>query len=136
MNPRLQNVPVYDGVNSSVPAEHFNLARIGLKRLQSPLRMPLPHPRPLDLILEDDAWIVVDRELNDVPVLAWLDFETRNRGLHEPVPCRRNLYHAREEIIVGKVLEAMAILMGERLAEAYPEEMGGISVLKPARDKT
>ena len=134
MNPRLQNVPVYETRQSTVPAEHFNLARMALKRLKNPLRITLPKLRSLDLILEDDAWIVVDRELNDVPVLAWLEFVTKNRALHEPVPCRQNLYHMHGKIIVDKTLDAMALILGELLADAYPEEPGGISVLKDRRE--
>ena len=103
---------------------------MALRRLRNPLRISLPKLRSLDLILEDDAWIIVDRELNDIPVLAWLDFETKSRGLHEPVVCKLNLYHAHGLIIVEKAMEAMALLIGEQLAEAYPEEVGGIAVLK------
>ena len=130
MNIRLQDFPVFGSRMASVSAEHFNLARVALKRLQNPYRLQLPKLRTLDLIVEDDAWIVVDRGLNDILVVAWLDFETRDRTLHDPVPCRLNVYHTHALIIVGKVMEAMALLIGEALAEHAPQVTAGVTPLR------
>lgn len=123
MNSRLENVPVYASRAGSVSAEHFNLARIALKRLGGNVRIPLPKLRTLELIIEPDAWIVIDTALNEVPILAWLEFETRERALHEPVACKINFYHQHGGIIRAKALEAMALILGERLSElGAPDE--------------
>jgi len=122
MKSRLEDIPIYKTEKKSVGSEHFNLVKIALKRLENPLRIELPRLRTLDLILDDETWIVVDRELNDVPVMAWLDFETKNRSLHEPVACRLNHYHAHSEIIYDKVFEAMTILIGEQLGDGLDHD--------------
>jgi hypothetical protein len=80
------------------------------------LHIELPRLRTLELILEKDSWIVIDQALNDMPVLAWLDFELGQRSsLHEPIPCQRRTYHTHAPLIVEKVFEAMHLILGERL---------------------
>lgn len=113
----LASVPVYERKQTRMPASLYNLVSIGLKRLPAPIRFPLPKLRTLELLLDHDAWIVVDNSLNDIPVLAWLDFEAQGRSnLHEPVPCYLNLYHAHGEMLLPRIMEAMEIILGERLA--------------------
>jgi hypothetical protein len=133
MKSYLDDIPVYHSTQSAVSAEHFNLVQIALKRLGSPIRLLLPKLRTLDLMLDEETWIIVDRNLNDIPVMAWLDFETRNRGLHEPLKCRLNMYHAHANIILPRVIEAMTLLLGEQLADKEMTGNGSISKL-PKRD--
>lgn len=136
MRERLDEIPVYEHRQGSVSAEHFNIVTIALKRLERPIRLELPKLRTLDLLLDDDAWIVVDRNLNDVPVMAWLDFDTRHRaGLHAPVSCTLNFYHIHAPIIIGKVMEAMDLLLGERLTQKFPE-IGEKVIPFPGAEKT
>lgn len=136
MNPRLENVPDLEHCVTSVAAKRFNLARVALRRLANPLQIKLSRLRGLELMLADAAWIVIDWALNDLPVLAWLDFDVRTRGLHEPVPCVLNLYHAHGVIIVDMMLEEMPLIIGERLAKAYPQANGDATVLKGNGEKT
>ncbi len=121
MHPRLQDIPVFDTRLTTVSAEHWGLVCIARKRLEESIRIRLPRLRTLDLLLEEEAWIVVDRALADVPVVAWLEFRPAGRALHEPVPCRMNLYHAAGRMVVEKTLDAMTLILGERLANAAPE---------------
>ena len=73
-------------------------------------------------MLEDEAWIVVDESLNDIPVLAWVDFDTAERtGLHEPVPCRLFTYHCHANVILDKVKEGVMGVLDERLHERSSE---------------
>lgn len=117
MRSRLDELPVFEVRQVNMRAEDYNLVQIALKRLGSPLRLELPRLRTLDLILEKDAWIVVDRSLNDIPVLAWIDFHSAQRqNLHEPVACERRTYHTHALIIIDKVIEAMHLILGERLS--------------------
>ena len=112
-------------------AGDYNLVHIALKRLENPLRLELPRLRTLDLILENDAWIVVDRSLNDIPVVAWIDFNVAHREtLHEPVACERRTYHTHALLIVDKVIEAMHLILGERLGKPTPAGTDQVTPLK------
>jgi len=133
MKSYLDDIPVYDTTQTTVSAEHFNLVQIALKRLGSPIRLELPKLRTLDFMLDQETWIIVDRSLNDIPVMAWLDFETKDRGLHEPLNCTLNLYHAHANIIHTRVIEAMTLLLGEQLTDNEKPGSGIISEL-PTKD--
>ena len=131
MRSRLDDLPVFETRKVLVPADNYNLVHIALKRLGNPLRFELPRLRTLDLILEKDAWIVVDRSLNDIPVLAWIDFEVAHRqSLHEPILCERRSYHTHAMLIVDKVIEAMHLILGERLSALSPNGDDHVSTLK------
>jgi len=129
MKSYLADIPVYERLQTTVSAEHFNLVKIALKRLGSPIRLELPKLRTLDFLLDEETWIIVDRSLNDIPVMAWLDFETKNRSLHEPLNCTLNLYHAHANIIKPRVIEAMTLLLGEQLAGLEKNGPGSVSTL-------
>jgi len=119
MYTRHDEVPVYRYSESVINAVHYNTVQTAHKRLGGEIRLTIPRLKTLDLILQRDAWIVVDRALNDIPVAAWTNFETTQRdALHAPVKCQLRLYHANGEIIINHVLEAMELLLGERLNEA------------------
>jgi len=132
MKSYLTDIPVYQTLKTAVSAEHFNLVQIALKRLGSPIRLELPKLRTLDFMLDQETWIIVDRSLNDIPVMAWLDFETKDRGLHEPLNCTLNLYHAHANIIHPRVIEAMTLLLGEQLADNENPGNGSITKLPTA----
>ena len=125
----LDDIPVYKSTQITVNAEHFNLVQIALKRLGSTIRLEMPKLRTLDLMLDEETWIIVDRSLNDIPVMAWLDFETKDRGLHEPRKCKLNIYHAHATIIHPRVIEAMTLLLGEKLAELENDTDASVSEL-------
>lgn len=108
MRSKLLSIPIYETRLTSMDALYFNLVRLALLRISNPLRIQLISLHSLDLTLDDETWIVVDRTSNDKPILAWLDFETRSRtGLCDPVSCRVNYYHTQSLIIVDKVLKVL-----------------------------
>jgi len=116
MKSKLEDLPSFETRRETVKAIHYNLVQVALKRLGSPLRFALPRLRSLDLHLEQDAWIVVDKSLNDIPVMAWIDFDTSKRdNLHEDIPCILKIYHSHAGILIEKVMEAMTLLLGEQL---------------------
>ena len=116
MKSKLEDLPTFETRRTEVEAIHYNLVQVALKRLGSPLRFTLPRLRTLDLHLEKDAWIVVDKSLNDIPVMAWVDFDTSGRAsLHEAIPCTLKIYHSHAGILIKKVMEAMTLLIGEQL---------------------
>lgn len=116
MKSKLEDLPTFEIRQVTVKAIHYNLAQVALKRLGCPLRFVLPKLRTLDLHLEKDAWIVVDKSLNDIPVMAWVDFDISERAsLHEDIPCTLKIYHSHAGILITKVIEAMTLLIGEQL---------------------
>ena len=120
---RLEDIPVYEFREGNMDARYFNRVQVALKRLGETIRFPIPKLKHLDLILEPEAWIIVDRVLNDIPVAAWTEFKTDYRdSLHQPIPCRIQLYHANAELILQRTLEAMEDLLGEQLSQLNPDE--------------
>ena len=118
MYTRHDEVPVFEYQDGTVDALYYNTVQTSLKRLGKEIRLSIPKLRSLDLILQSDAWIEVDSALNDVPIAVWTQFESDNReALHHPVKCQLRLFHANANIIINRVLEAMELLLGERLNE-------------------
>lgn len=118
MSSRLDDIPVYELIETTVPAAEFNLARLALKRLGNIIHIPLVGLRKLELIIDTEDWIVIDNDLNEIPVLAWTDFETEGRtSLHEPIPCKLKTYHAHAQMILEQVQEFMEKELSKRIAE-------------------
>lgn len=109
----LDQLPVYSSREAQLPAARYNRARLALRRLGDS-RLELPGLRTLDLILEEQVWAVLDRALNDIPIVAWTDFAHRS-DLHNPVSCRVKYYHAHARMIEERVLTLMDKLLEERL---------------------
>lgn len=134
MKSKLEDLPTFETRHVKVEAVHYNLVQVALKRLGAPLRFELPKLRTLDLHLEQDAWIVVDKSLNDIPVMAWVDFDTSERAnLHEPISCTLKIYHSHAGILIKKVMEAMTLLLGEKLDQPGDEPADVISLKKAAK---
>ncbi len=118
MNWRLNDIPVYQATDTLVSAEDFNLVNIAFNRLGDPLSIPLTGLRKLELILSPDAWIVIDNDLNQIPILAWVDFESEGRStLHEAIPCRLKTYHMHATVILEMVTQFMEQELAKRLSE-------------------
>jgi hypothetical protein len=119
---------ILDRRPGNVDPNYFNRAQTALKRIGEQIRFKIPKLSHLDLIVQEDAWIVVDRVLNDMPIVAWTDFETEGRDkLHEPVPCEIRLYHFAARMILNRTLDAMKVMLGESLAEGDNDD--GVTVL-------
>lgn len=118
MSWRLDDIPVFELTETEVPAVDYNLVQIAIHRLGEPLSIPLSGLRKLELLLDHEAWIVVDGDLNDIPVLAWTDFQVEGRStLHEPVRCRLKTYHQHAPLILQQVTEFMERELAKRIAE-------------------
>lgn len=113
---RLRNLPVYERSTGTVAAAHFNRVRLALLRVEAVLRCPLAHLRGLDMVLTTDLWVCVDRTLNDVPVIAWLDFETHGRdSLVSPVRCEVRRYHAHADRLLPALWNDLLMELDQRL---------------------
>ncbi len=118
MYTRHEEIPVYEYRDGMIDALYYNTVQTAFKRLGEEIRLSIPQMKTLDLILQRDAWIVVDRALGDVPIIAWANFDTERReALHTPIHCQLRLFHAHGGVIIKRVLEAMELLLGERLNE-------------------
>lgn len=120
---RHKELQPYENREGFVKALYYNHVQTGLHRLHVKLRYRIPKLIHLDLVLQKDAWIVVDRALNDVPILAWTDFEIHHReNLHEDIKCEIRLFHYAADMILDRTLEAMELLLGEELSEEINDE--------------
>lgn len=99
-----------------IDSRRYNTIRLGIKRLKSPLRIPLEGLKNLELILEDDAWVCVDLSLDELPILAWLRFRPHDRtALHEPVRCELRFFHQHASIIMDQVLDKVEAYIRQKL---------------------
>ncbi len=115
---RHNEVLILDRRPGNVDANYFNQAQTALKRIGQQIRFKIPTLNHLDLIVQQDAWIIVDRVLNDIPVVAWTDFQTEGRNnLHEPIACEIRLYHFAARMVLKTTLDAMEDILGQSLAE-------------------
>ena len=115
---RHNEVLILDSMPGHVEAHYFNVAQIALKRVGEQWRFKIPGLNHLDLILQKDAWIVVDRVLNDMPVAAWTNFRTEGRdNLHEPVACDIRIYHFAARMVFKTTLDAMENHLRQSLTE-------------------
>ena len=112
-------------MQKTIEAACYNHVRLALRRLGNPLRVDLPDHRGLDIILSDHLWLCVDITRDDQPIMAWLDFDIRqrNQALHAPVPCQLRLYHMHAGLVMGSTLDALYQSLLQQLAgdSAQPE---------------
>ncbi len=111
MYTRHLEVPILDAYPTRVEAAVYNRVRLALHRAggQS-LRAPVPGLKHLDVIVQPEAWIVVDRAFGDVPVAAWTAFEDTGRdALHTDVSCRLQTHNQ----YAGMVLKAVKVFLQE-----------------------
>jgi hypothetical protein len=111
---RLNEIPTLKSLPGTVDAARFNRVRLALSRLENPLRLELPGLRSMDFILENQVWAIVDRNHNDIPVVAWTDFEPRET-LHEPVHCIMRIYHLHADAIIDQALHKLDNILEARL---------------------
>jgi hypothetical protein len=120
---RHNEVPQLDTWESQVDAHYFNHVQRALKRMGKEIRLELPGLKHLDLILQKDAWIIVDRVLNDYPIAVWCDFETDHRdNLHEAIRCNLRSFHYGARMVMTRTLDAMEKCLIEELDKLAPEE--------------
>jgi len=113
---RTADVPYYQQREDEVDAKLYNLWRRAKHRFTMPMRIPLEGYKGLIMILENDEWVCADENLNDMPVIAWLEFEDDHREtLHMPVKCKLNYYHYAASKVRAHSLELAQIELDKRL---------------------
>jgi len=134
MKSKLENLPCYSRNRAKVDASVFNcikLAQIRQGRGQAhALRLRLNELRHLDLIIDDETWICVDRDQNDIPILAWLNFNTQHRqDLHKAIECEIYSYHAYAEMIEQRVLKYAVRYLQQLLQQQRPNKTSQLTIL-------
>lgn len=113
---RVEGMPVYAQYDELVSAKLYNLWRRVKLHFKLPLRIPLEGYRDLVMVLEAHEWVVADKSLNDMPVLAWIEFEDQGRdAIHLPVKCKLNHYHFAASKIHAHSLELMEAALEKSL---------------------
>lgn len=110
MYTRHEEQPPYERRASTVEARFYNAVCLLWKapRGRMSVRFDLPGLKTLDMIIQEDSWIIVDEAFFDAPVAAWSEFRVAGRdSLHLPVPCTLRLYHSHAEMVLERALEAM-----------------------------
>lgn len=128
---RHEEVPQLSSRPGKVDALYYNHVQTALKQLGNQIRLKIPKLKHLDLIIQKDAWIIVDTVLNDVPVVAWTGFETKGRTtIHEPIKCEIRFFHYAASMILNRTLEAMELMLGEMLEYNPPENKANVLPIK------
>jgi hypothetical protein len=105
---RVSDVPVYVQREAELPASLYNLWRRARNHLMLPVRFPLDDHHGMVMIIEEHELVCVNETQNDLPYLAWLEFEDKGRdALHTPVRCKLNYYHYAASKFRAKSLDQM-----------------------------
>ena len=128
---RHNEVPILNSRPGKMDALYYNHVQTALKKLGPQIRLRIPTLKHLELIIQRDAWIVVDLALSEFPVLCWTNFQTAHRdNLHEPVKCEVRYFHYASSMIYNKTLEGMELMLGELLEDDLPEKSSDILPFK------
>lgn len=132
MKSRIDDVPKLKTEPTWIDGSIYNQARLALIRLDDPLRIKLPGLRGMDILMDGQAWVCVDRSLYDLPVLAWTDFAPRDRNtLHTPVECLLHFYHIHADLIGDTILEALHRELTSRLRQFRDDYLRDTSAPEP-----
>ncbi|ALP52243.1 hypothetical protein Tel_03270 [Candidatus Tenderia electrophaga] len=122
---RLKDVPKYTQAESRVQARDYNTVRLALRRLPGPIILQLKDLSHMNMILDEDSWVCVDSSLNDLPIIAWTDFQAAGRAnLHEPVRCLLSYYHYQAGALVTKALDSTREQLSRRMAAPHRDSDG------------
>lgn len=115
---RVEGMPVYAQYDEMVSAKLYNLWRRLKLHFSLPFRIPLDGYRDLVMVLEEHEWVCADESQNDMPVLAWVEFEDQRReAIHLPVKCKLNHYHYAASKVQAASLELMEVALEKLLSD-------------------
>lgn len=127
----LDDFTVLHVMSKVIPAEDYNKIRIGLSHEKLPWQVSLKDFRCLQCVIEDSVWVCIDVCQNNLPVMAWTEFNVAERAsLDSPVQCRLRLYHSHAGLIMGSALDALVETVDEHYKNRkYPHSpVSNISV--------
>ena len=128
---RHNEVPVLHTREGKMDALYYNHVQTALKKLGPQIRLRIPTLKHLELIIQRDAWIVVDLAISEFPILCWTGFETNHRdNLHEPIKCEVRYFHYGASMIYNKTIEGMELMLGELLGEEVSKDSSKVVSFK------
>ena len=99
----------------TIDAACYNRISLALARLGEPLNVEIGALRMM-IRVERRLWVA--RSLvNEIPLMAWVNFQVGGRGLHEPVPCQVRLYHFHAGLLMGHAPQLLADKLDSRLEQ-------------------
>ncbi len=114
---RIHDMQAYETLVINMDAAIYNVWRRLRLHVKLPTRLKLPELKSMELILEDDHWVMVDANHNDLPMIAWLDFQDAGRSsLHTPVACTVKYYHFMASQFYEKALAEISTAFEDGLA--------------------
>lgn len=115
---RIRGLTPLRSVPKTIEARYYNHVRLALNRLGNPLEVELDGDmRQTGMLLSDDEWLCVDSTRDDLPLLAWRDFDIKERAaLHAPVRCTLHLYHSHAGLLIGRTLPILDRILRKQLA--------------------
>jgi len=127
MKSRFSKLPIVKAAEYNVKASYYNRIRIALVRLEKPIRIELVNLGSLDMVLDDTEWVCVDKNLGDLPTVAWTDFKTgRRNSLNEAVACQIRYYNDHADLVCETALYYVYRYLEKKLT---PKTTGLISTL-------
>jgi hypothetical protein len=135
MYSRHNEVPELDAHPGKIDAHYYNHVQLALKRMGNEIRLEIPVLKHLDLILQKDAWIIIDTALNDYPIATWSEFKTEHRdNLHQAIACTLRSYHFAATMVLKRTLAAMELQLIAELTRLVPAEDAHILPFKREPD--
>ncbi len=115
---RLIGLPTYSSITTYVDATYFNTIRRALLKTNNTLRIPILELEQVDIIIDHDSWVCINRH-NNMPLVAWVDFHIGRRAdLHSPIECTKNYYHFGAARIARNALALAVSHLNETMAPA------------------
>lgn len=104
----IDDFPALRIMQKTISAYDYNRIRLGLSREKLPWRLNLETFRCLQCVLDETAWVCYDECQDDLPILAWTEFNVSQReSLESPVSCQLRLYHTHAGLVMGPALDAL-----------------------------
>ena len=123
MMSRLSDIPVYSTQEMEIPAANYNHVMLVLLRHYDVIRFPLPGFQHIEVIIDRDSWVCVDASLNDMPMVAWLNFDVKGRdNLFQSIRCTQNYYHFMAGTIARNALAHIDDQLTCQLEELFHQE--------------
>lgn len=128
MKTRIDDLPIMEQRTVQIDASQYNKIRLGLLRLGAPHRIRLEGMRSLDMLLDQEEWVIVDRDMDDLPVIAWRYFESGKRdALNAPISCTELSFHIYARMVKNQAIEMIAQYMDEHVHEHPQQKLATVS---------
>ncbi len=132
MRTRIHEIPACFTETIEIDAERYHLIQRALNRLGKPLRFPLVGLCHLDMILEADSWVCIDRGALELPVVAWHQFKkTSRQNLQSSVWCELRHYRVNTDILLPYVWMTIESTLKARLSEGDSAQTAPVISLFP-----